>query len=177
MGQKSWYGTCWYDHTRVFLPIIISKQLNELILMQCSVLSTVQHIKISSDYYHGSKIQVWTLLVWPYSSSFENTVSCAHYWVRTTSGSIPGFFLPIIISKQLTDGHGGFPEKNCEVSNYQLGVPCLWPTWRFKEILLPSFIFPLKSAKKGLQTLGHICFSKPICLSVPRLCAFVSVHL
>ena len=60
-------------HTRVFGTRIISKPLNK-ICIPCGVWSIVQHVKIWSDYirwldyYHGSKILVWNLLVWSYSS-------------------------------------------------------------------------------------------------------------
>ena len=56
-----------------FWTRIISKPLNK-ICIPCGVWSIVQHVKIWSDYirwldyYHGSKILVWNLMVWYHSS-------------------------------------------------------------------------------------------------------------
>ena len=75
MGQKSWYGTCWYDPTPHLLTIQFLVHITELELRQVPYqgffthhnkqtteynhthalfsLSAVQHIKISSDFIFG----------------------------------------------------------------------------------------------------------------------------
>ena len=91
-------------HQVFFWPIILIKPLYE-ILIRCRIWSTIRQIKILSDYilwldyYHGSKILVWNLLVWYHSAPFVHRLTD---WEMERGGEI---LLPVSLSFSRTSIH------------------------------------------------------------------------